>query len=66
TPVLVQTCERHLRAHAAVIDARSPLPLTLDVEEPLSVGADRIVNTLAAARLYRRDTIVVDLGTATT
>jgi type III pantothenate kinase len=30
------------------------------------VGADRIVNTLAAAHLFRRDTIVVDLGTATT
>ncbi|HKI95391.1 MAG TPA: type III pantothenate kinase [Gemmatimonadales bacterium] len=44
----------------------SDLPLTLDVEEPLSVGADRVVNTLAAARLYERDTIVVDFGTATT
>jgi type III pantothenate kinase len=30
------------------------------------VGADRIVNTLAAARLFARDTIVVDFGTATT
>jgi type III pantothenate kinase len=49
-----------------VIDARSPLPITLDVLEPLTVGADRIVNTLAASRLYRSDTIVVDLGTATT
>ena len=44
----------------------SPLPITLDVEEPLSVGADRIVNTLAASELYQRDTIAVDLGTATT
>src|SRR5512141_2216548 len=31
-----------------VVDATSPLPITLDVDEPLSVGADRIVNTLAA------------------
>ena len=38
----------------------------LDVDEPLSVGADRIVNVLAAAELYRRDAIVVDFGTATT
>jgi type III pantothenate kinase len=38
----------------------------LAVDEPLTVGADRIVNTLAASVLYRRDTIVVDLGTATT
>jgi type III pantothenate kinase len=44
----------------------SPLPITLDVEEPLTVGADRVVNTLAAHRLYGRDTIVVDFGTATT
>ncbi len=44
----------------------SPLPIVLDVEEPLTVGADRVVNTLAAAELYGRDTIVVDFGTATT
>jgi len=48
------------------IDARSPLPVRLDVDEPLSVGADRIVNALAAVELYRADTIVVDFGTATT
>ena len=48
------------------IGPASRLPLTLDVEEPLSVGADRVVNTLAASRLYGRDTIVVDFGTATT
>jgi len=42
------------------------LPIRLDVEEPRTVGADRIVNTLAAAHLYAKDTVVVDLGTATT
>ena len=51
---------------AVAVDARSPLPVTLDVDEPLSVGADRIVNVLAAVALYRADTIVVDFGTATT
>src|SRR6266705_2123106 len=50
----------------AVVDGRSKLPITLDVEEPLQVGADRILNTLAAAQLFHRDTIVVDFGTATT
>ena len=48
------------------IDASSPLPVTLDVDEPASVGADRIVNTLGTRCLYARNTIVVDLGTATT
>jgi type III pantothenate kinase len=49
-----------------VIGAESKLPITLDVEEPRTVGADRVVNTLAACELYKRDTIVVDFGTATT
>jgi type III pantothenate kinase len=49
-----------------LIDARSKLPIVLDVDEPLTVGADRIVNTLAAVQLFKKDTIVVDFGTATT
>lgn len=53
-------------ADVRVIDAASPLPIRLDVEEPMSVGADRIVNTLAAVERYASDTIVVDFGTATT
>jgi type III pantothenate kinase len=48
------------------VDGRSKLPLVLDVDEPMTVGADRIVNTLAAAQLFKQDTIVVDFGTATT
>ncbi len=48
------------------VDARSKLPIVLDVDEPLTVGADRIVNTLAATQLFKKDTIVVDFGTATT
>jgi len=50
----------------AQVDGWSKLPITLDVDEPLTVGADRIVNTLAASQLFKRDTIVVDFGTATT
>ena len=48
------------------ITADSALPIRLDVEEPRTVGADRIVNTLAAKTRFARDTIAVDLGTATT
>jgi len=49
-----------------LVDARSPLPVKLDVDEPLTVGADRIVNVLAAVELFKADSIVVDFGTATT
>jgi type III pantothenate kinase len=48
------------------VDASSRLPVTLDVDDPLSVGADRIVNVLAAVELFRADCVVVDFGTATT
>jgi len=67
TAPLEQACRTWLSADPVqVIDARSPLPITLAVDEPQSVGADRIINTLAASRQYERDAIVVDLGTATT
>ena len=38
----------------------------LDVVEPQSVGADRVLNAIAAHALYEGDLIVVDFGTATT
>ena len=66
TQGLCEAVERATTVRPVVVDGRSRLPITLDVEEPLQVGADRILNTLAAAQLLRRDTIVVDFGTATT
>jgi len=38
----------------------------LNVDEPASVGADRVINAIAAHALYRDDLIVIDFGTATT
>ena len=66
TQSLVEGIATITRRTAVAVDARSPLPVRLDVDEPLTVGADRIVNVLAAVALYRADTIVVDFGTATT
>jgi type III pantothenate kinase len=66
TGPLAEACEEWIGAPAIVVDGNSDLPITLDVEEPNTVGADRLINTLAASRLFGRDTIVVDLGTATT
>jgi type III pantothenate kinase len=66
TAVLMPTLAGLVDGPVHLIGPDSPLPITLDVEEPRTVGADRIVNTLAARELYGRDTIAVDLGTATT
>lgn len=67
TVPLSEACRTYLGARSPVIvDAKAALPIRLEVDEPMTVGADRIINTLAATRLFQRDAIVVDMGTATT
>ena len=64
---LAEACHRWLPVQRLeIFDGNSPLPITLAVDEPSTVGPDRIINTLLASRRYQRDAIVVDLGTATT
>jgi type III pantothenate kinase len=45
-------------------DVKTGMPILYD--NPAEVGADRIVNAVAAYERYRRSVIVVDFGTATT
>ena len=66
TDTLAAACRALSTGPVIVVDARAGLPIRLDVDEPLTVGADRIINTLAASRLFDRDAVVVDMGTATT
>jgi type III pantothenate kinase len=40
--------------------------IELDVAEPKTVGADRVLNAIAAHALHEGDLIVIDFGTATT
>lgn len=65
-PILTRAFFRAFGVVPRFFRNREPLPVRLAVDEPTSVGADRILNTLAASCLYRVDTIAVDLGTATT
>src|SRR3954469_25328355 len=66
TQMLAAACEMSFGHRPIMIDGHAKLPIKLDVEEPYTVGADRIANTLAASRIHKRDSIVVDMGTATT
>ncbi|MBA3898199.1 MAG: type III pantothenate kinase [Sphingomonadaceae bacterium] len=52
----------------ALIAGRAPLEwgIALDVVEPATVGADRVVNAIAAHASHLGDLIVIDFGTATT
>ena len=66
TEVLRKTLTKLVGDELVVVEGDAQLPIRLDVEEPRTVGPDRIVNTLAAKHLFGRDTIAVDFGTATT
>ncbi|MDD3029537.1 MAG: type III pantothenate kinase [Alphaproteobacteria bacterium] len=48
------------------VSAQSDLGMTIRYDEPMSVGADRICNTVGAFHKYGGPLIVVDYGTATT
>ena len=52
----------------ALVAGRSPLDwgIALDVVAPETVGADRVVNAIAAQAMVPGDKIIVDFGTATT
>jgi type III pantothenate kinase len=52
----------------ALVAGRAPVEwgIVLDVEEPQTVGADRVLNTIAAHENHKGDLIVIDFGTATT
>lgn len=59
--------QKYFKVDAAIAgELSAPWGVTLDVEEPGSVGADRAVNAIAAHNLYPGDLIVIDFGTATT
>ena len=49
-----------------VVTARTPTGMKIRYQDPDQVGADRIVNAVAAKELYGVPAIVVDLGTAIT
>jgi type III pantothenate kinase len=52
--------------HVTVVSAFAETGITVDIENPREMGADRIVDALAASRLYSLPAIIVDFGTATT
>ena len=54
------------RERTILVAAAGNVPLAIRVDRPAEVGADRLVNSLAAARIHGAPAIVVDFGTATT
>lgn len=49
-----------------MVDATADLGIGIDYPEPQTIGADRLANAVAAARLHTTPAVVVDFGTALT
>jgi type III pantothenate kinase len=69
-PPLITTfeelCKRYFKILPLVIGAGVKTGIRICMDNPREVGADRIVNAVAAHKLYKGPVIVIDMGTATT
>jgi type III pantothenate kinase len=66
TTWLVDMARKRLAIEPVVVSGDLDVGLDLDVEEPRQLGADRIVDCVAAHHYYGGPAIIIDLGTATT
>jgi type III pantothenate kinase len=66
TPVLQDVCRDFFRLEALVVGPGLKTGMPILYENPLEVGADRIVAAVAAFEKHGGPAIVVDFGTATT
>jgi type III pantothenate kinase len=66
TPVLVELARAYLKLDALVVEPGVRTGMPILYEPPGDVGADRIVNGVAALAAFGGPVIVVDFGTATT
>src|ERR1700733_5839802 len=65
-PVLRQVCERYFNLRPLFIEPGIKTGMPVHYDNPAEVGADRIVNGVAAFEKYGGPCVVVDFGTATT
>jgi type III pantothenate kinase len=65
-PVLRQVCERYFNSKPLFIEPGVKTGMPVQYDNPAEVGADRIVNGVAAFEKYGGPCVIVDFGTATT
>lgn len=65
-PTLERMCQRYFGLVPLVIGPGVKTGMDIKYDNPREVGADRIVNAVAAYELYGGPVIIIDFGTATT
>ena len=66
TGVLDESCRAYFGRAPLIIDANVKTDVTIRYDNPLEVGADRVVDAAAVFKLYGAPACIVDFGTATT
>ena len=64
--VLITMAKRYFQIQPLVVEPGIKTGMPIHYDNPKEVGADRIVNAVAAYEKFHRGVIVVDFGTATT
>ena len=68
-PIMYSLChamKKYLGKDAIVVDSKVKSDLKIKCDNPKELGADRVVNAIAAINSYKAPMIIVDFGTATT
>lgn len=65
-PVLEQVAIRYFKTKPLIVGPGIKTGISIQYDNPREVGADRIVNAVAAHNKYEGDLIIIDFGTATT
>jgi len=64
--ILEPLCQKYFRIKPLIVGPGIKTGMPIYYDNPKEVGADRIVNAVAAREKYKGDLIIVDFGTATT
>jgi type III pantothenate kinase len=64
--MLLELSERYFHRKPLIVEFGVDIGMPVLLDNPMEVGADRIVNAVAAYHKHKRSLIVVDFGTATT
>lgn len=63
---LMGLCERYFQLSPFMVSPQIKTGLKIALDNPQEIGADRIVNAVAAYHTHKKDLIIIDFGTATT
>jgi len=65
-PTIMELCERYFGLTPMIVGPGIKTGISIKMDNPKEVGADRIVNSVAVFAKHHKPAIVVDFGTATT